>query len=99
MGQAPQLGVDVAIAATGRVDLYLGVSDRRSAQQTLGSEGEHRATRGQTFQFDTDVLLDKITFKARTTQNVSGVPLLLWFGTGYTSQTSFDSSGLSSLII
>ena len=51
---------------------------------------------GQTFQFDTDVLLDKITLKARITQDVSGVPLLLWFGTGYTGPTS---SGLSSLII
>jgi hypothetical protein len=51
---------------------------------------------GQTFQFDTDVLLDKITFKARTTQDVRGVPLLLWFGTGYTGPTS---SGLSNLII
>lgn len=51
---------------------------------------------GQTFSFDANVLLDKITFKVRTTQDVSGVPLLLWFGTGYTGQLK---SGLSSLIL
>ena len=51
---------------------------------------------GQTFQFDTAVLLDKITFKVRITQAVNNVPLLLWFGTGYTGQVN---SGLSSLLI
>ena len=51
---------------------------------------------GQTFRFDTAVLLDKITFEVRVTQDVSGTPLLLWFGTGYTGQIN---SGLSSLLI
>ena len=58
--------------------------------------GNYETALGQTFQFDTDVLLDKITFKVRTTQDVSGVSLLLWFGTGFTGPIH---SGLSSLII
>lgn len=58
--------------------------------------GDDEAAYGQTFVFDTDVVLDKISIKARITQDVSAVPLLLWFGTGYTGQTH---SGISSLIV
>ena len=53
---------------------------------------------GQTFRFDQPILLDKITLKVRIKpgQDVSGKSLLLWFGRGFTGQTS---SGMSSLLI
>jgi len=63
---------------------------------TMVRGGGYETAFGQTFRFDTGVLLDKITFKVRTTQDVSGVPLLLWFGKGFTGTTA---SGMSSLII
>jgi len=53
---------------------------------------------GQTFRFDTPVRLEAITFKVRTKPgyDVSGAPLLLWFGKGFSGQTA---SGMSSLMV
>ncbi len=63
---------------------------------TMVRGGGYETAFGQTFRFDRGVLLDKVTFKVRTTQDVSGVSLLLWFGKGFTGTTD---SGMSSLII
>ena len=80
-------------------DLLIGIDTAPTENQgflTMDRGGGGEAAYGQTFQFDTDVLLDKITFKVQTTQNVDGKPLLLWFGTGH---TGVIYSGLSSLML
>ena len=51
---------------------------------------------GQTFRLDVPVTLDAITIKTRVTQDVAGLPLLLWFGEGFSGVTD---SGLSSLMV
>jgi hypothetical protein len=80
-------------------DLLLGFDTTPTGNQsflTIDRGGGAETAYGHTFQFDTDILLDKITFKVRTTQNVDGKSMLLWFGTGYTGVLN---SGLSSLLL
>ena len=51
---------------------------------------------GQTFRFDADTVLDKITVKVKpSTMDVSGAPVLLWFGR---AQHHVTDSHLTSLI-
>ncbi|MCA9258325.1 MAG: hypothetical protein KDA61_03945, partial [Planctomycetales bacterium] len=58
--------------------------------------GQAETSYGQTFQFETPVLLDKITFRVRLVQDLSDAGLLFWMGTGYTGTID---SGISTLLV
>jgi len=80
-------------------DLLLGFDTKAEGSQNLlhWDRGQGAETLfGQTFRFDADTMLDKITVKIKpSTMDISGVGVLLWFGNAHHHVTD---SRLTSMI-